>query len=250
MVRNFYTFFLLLPLFVTKGFSQSSKSVTTQEQLWFGYLNQTRLSKHWGTWTDIHLRTKDNFVNNLSQFIARVGATYYVSNATKLTLGYAFVNHFPADNHQNISQPEHRIWQQVQWHTKYQKIRTMQWLRLEERLRHKIKNNDELATGYNFNWRFRYNFYLQVPLSKKGLLPNTVSFVFNDEIHINAGKSIVYNTFDQNRLFIGFAYHTSESDNLQFGYMNVFQQLAAGNQYRSLNTARIFYFHNLDLRKK
>ena len=36
---------------------------------------------------------------------------------------------------------------------------------------------------------------------------------------------------------------------LQVGYMNIFQQLAAGNKYRSNHVARVFYFHNLDLRK-
>jgi hypothetical protein len=32
--------------------------------------------------------------------------------------------------------------------------------------------------------------------------------------------------------------------------MNLFQQLPAGNQYKSINVARVFYFHNLNLRKK
>jgi len=47
---------------------------------------------------------------------------------------------------------------------------------------------------------------------------------------------------------VGFAYHINKHDNFQFGYMNVFQQLAAGNLYRSNHVARLFYFHNLDLR--
>jgi hypothetical protein len=34
------------------------------------------------------------------------------------------------------------------------------------------------------------------------------------------------------------------------GYMNLFQQLGAGNKYRSINAIRLFYFQNLDLRKK
>ena len=67
---------------------------------------------------------------------------------------------------------------------------------------------------------------------------------------ISVGKQIVYNHFDQNRFFIGLSYQPNKTDNLQFGYMNVFQQLAAGNKYKSINAARIFYFHNLDLRKK
>ena len=44
------------------------------------------------------------------------------------------------DGYTNVSQPEHRIWHQLQLHTKYGKVRTMQWVRLEERFRQNIKN--------------------------------------------------------------------------------------------------------------
>lgn len=126
----------------------------------------------------------------------------------------------------------------------------MQWLRLEERYRHKVKNNDELADGYNFNYRLRYNFWYDVPLSKKGIVPGALSFVFNDEVHVNFGKQIVNNYFDQNRFFVGLKYQTAEHSNLQVGYMNLFQQLAAGNRYRNINAIRVFYFQNFDWRKK
>jgi hypothetical protein len=125
----------------------------------------------------------------------------------------------------------------------------MQWVRLDERFRRKIKSNDELAEGYNYNWKARYNLFLMAPLSKNAFAPKTLSFVANDEVHINFGKQVIYNYFDQNRFFLGFAYHINKHDNIQFGYMNMFQQLAAGNQYRNINAARVFYFHNLDLRK-
>jgi len=238
-------FFLMSP----NLFSQTKQTETVQ-QIWFGYFNQTRFSNKWGTWTDIHLRTKEDFVSDLSQSIFRFGLTYYLNDDTKLTAGYAYVSHYPADNHKNVTMPEHRPWQQIQWHSKYSKLKLMQWFRLEERFRRKIQNDDELAEGYNFNFRFRYNFFFMVPLSKKRFEPKSLSFVVNDEVHINFGKEIVYNYFDQNRFFLGFAYHVNKHDNLQFGYMNVFQQLAAGNKYKSINAARVFYFHNLDLRKK
>ena len=74
--------------------------------------------------------------------------------------------------------------------------------------------------------------------------------VVNDEVHVNFGKQVIYNYFDQNRFFLGFKYQLTEHDNLQLGYMNVFQQLPAGNKYRSADVIRLFYFQNIDLRKK
>jgi hypothetical protein len=248
MKKYFIT--LLLQAISVAAFSQATKTTEHFNRIWAAYFNQTRFSNKWGMWAEVQLRTKENFVEDLSQGFLRLGLTYYINDATKLTLGYAYVNEFPGDNHKNISAYEHRPWQQIQWHTKYGKNRMMQWIRLEERYRRKIKNDDELADGYNFNWRLRYNMLYEIPFYKNGTDPNSWSFVANDEVHINFGKNIVNNYFDQNRFFLGFKYQTGVHSNLQFGYLNQFQQLAAGNKYRNVNALRVFFFQNFDWRKK
>lgn len=220
------------------------------ERTWAGYFNQTRFSDKWGMWAETQLRTKEDFLSGVSQAIIRFGLTYYVSDATKLTAGYAYINDFPSDNHKNISVPEHRPWQQVQWHTKYGKQKMMQWFRLEERFKRKVLNDDALASGYSFSFRIRYNIWYEIPFYKNGNDPKSWSFIVNDEVHVNFGKEIVNNYFDQNRFFLGFKYQTGQHSNLQFGYMNLFQQLPAGNRYRNVNTLRLFFFQNVDLRKK
>lgn len=250
MIRKIVPCILIAQMALSAAHAQTTKNTAHINQVWTGYFNQTRLSQRWGLWGDFQLRTKENFFDNLSQSLNRVGVTYYLTDNTKLTLGYAFINHFPGDNHANISQPEHRIWQQVQWHNKYPRLRLMQWLRLEEKFRHKVLDNDNLAPGYDYSWKLRYNFFLNAPLGKNAFAPGTFSFVANDELHINFGKNVVYNYFDQNRFFIGLSYHTSVADNIQFGYTNIFQQLSSGNSYKDIHGARVFYFHNLDLRKK
>ena len=236
---------LILPCSIIMG----QKQTTHVQQVWLGYVNQARLSDHWGTWLDLHLRTKEDFVTDLSTSIVRGGITYFAHDKLRFTAGYAFVNFFPADDHPGVSQPEHRPWQQVNWSNTGKRSRVVNSIRLEERFRKKIKNADELADGYNFNYRVRYNTMLLLPLSRRAFASNTLSFTANNEVHINFGKQIVYNYFDQNRLLLGFAYHVNSSDYLQFGYMNLFQQLSSGNKYRMLHVARAYYYHNLDLRK-
>jgi hypothetical protein len=240
---------VLLAFMAAGSVNGQTKQIQYSHQVWSGYFNQTRLSKKWGTWTDVHLRTKEDFFTQYSQALVRLGLTYYMNNETKLTAGYAYVHHFPADNHKNIAQPEHRPWQQLQWHTRSQKLRLMQWFRLEERFRRRILNDDQLADGYLFNFRARYNILGQFPLGRQPFKPGSLSLVLSNEVFVNFGKEIVYNTFDQNRAFAGLALHINSHDNLQFGYMNIFQQQATGNRYRSVHVARVFYFHNLDLRK-
>ena len=239
----------ILLIAAMQGIAQT-KQVQPVQQVWAGYFNQTRFTNKWGLWLDVQLRTKEDFVSEFSQAIFRPGLTYYLSDAAKLTVGYAYIHHFPADAHPKVAQPEHRPWQQFQWHTKYKKLRTMQWVRLEERYRQKIASPSTLGKGYHFNFRVRYNLLVQLPLTAKQTAKGGVSLIANNEVHLNFGKEVVYNTFDQNRAFFGLAYHLNAHDNIQFGYMNLYQQLAAGNRYRSLHAARVFYFHNLDLRKK
>jgi Protein of unknown function (DUF2490) len=243
---------LLSMVFIGMFFCTDAQTKSTEQvnQLWFGYFNQSRISNKWGVWADLHLRTKEDFVNNFSQSIIRLGLTYYINDVTKLTAGYAYVAIYAADTHTKITQPEHRPWQQLQWHTQYGKKRMSQWVRLEERYRRKILTDSTLADGYNFNFRLRYNIGCDLPFSKKGLVPHTVCFAVNDEVHINFGKQIVYNYFDQNRFFAGIKYQLNDHNNIQFGYMNLFQQLPAGNKYRSLHVMRLYYLQNLDLRKK
>mgnify|MGYP001012202436 CR=1 FL=1 len=230
-------------------FLYSQKTILTDEQTWFGIFNQNRFSDKWGTWTDIHYRLKNNFINDPSQFLIRVGPTYYLTDDVRLTVAYNFVNHFPDEMHPNESQIEHRPFQQIQWYTRFPHARLMQWVRLDERFRQNL-NNGAVADGYNFNWRIRYNYALFLPLTKKGLNPGSFQAVLNNEIMFNFGKKIIYNSFDQNRLFAGFVYQFTKESHIQLGYMNVFQQQATGNKYKSIHAIRLFYLHNIDFRKK
>ncbi|MCU0469436.1 MAG: DUF2490 domain-containing protein [Arcicella sp.] len=233
-------------------FAQNQIQTVEEEQLWLGYFNQTRLSDKWGFWADIHYRGTEHFVKEPSKILLRGGLTYYLNDDVKLTNGYTFVNHFPEEGHANVSQSEHRIWQQLQYHSKFGKTRIMNWLRLEERFRRKIKNDNELADGYRFDLRLRSNFLLNIPLSKKGIAPKTFSAILNEEIFINFPNSSnsTYLPFDQNRFFVGLAYNLDTHSNIQFGYMNVYQQLSAGTKFRNTDAIRVFFFQNFDLRKK
>ncbi len=238
-----------LCLILCFGILGAQKNIHHEEQTWFGIFNQTRFSKQWGSWTDIHFRLKDDFIREPSQFLIRLGPTYYFSDDIRLTVAYNYIHHFPEGMQRPVALGEHRPFQQLQWYTRFANKRLMQWLRLDERFRKNTNAEGQPVQGYHFNWRMRYNFALFVPLSSKGLAPGTLQILVNDELMINAGKNIEYNTFDQNRLFAGLVYQFTKESHVQLGYMNVFQQQESGNKYRSIHAIRLFYFHNIDLRK-
>jgi hypothetical protein len=119
-------------------FSQSTRQTVEEEQLWLGYFNQTRVSDKWGFWAEAQYRGTEHFIQEPSKGLVRLGLTYYLNDDMKLTNGYAFINHFPEEGHANVSQPEHRIWQQLQYHSRFGGVRTMNWFRLEERFRQEV----------------------------------------------------------------------------------------------------------------
>jgi hypothetical protein len=88
-----------------------------------------------------------------------------------------------------------------------------------------------------------------VPLTADDIAPGVPFLVLNDEVHLNLGKEIVYNYFDQNRLFGGVGYQFTKGLNAQLGYMQVFQQQATGNRFFQTHALRLFLFQNLDFRK-
>lgn len=237
---------LLSCLLVAALPGRAQKQYVREQQTWLGVFNQTRFSQRWGTWTDLHLRLHDRYVQDLFQGVARVGLTYYLTDDVRLTGGYAYVHHFP-DGARTVGQPEHRPWQQVQWFTRFPKARLMQWVRLEERFRNTIRDN-ERTDDYDFNYRVRYNAALFLPLTKRGFDPGGLQFLLNNEVMMNFGKEVRYNYFDQNRLFAGLVYQANKHGQLHAGYMHLFQQLPAGSTYRNQHTIRVFYFHNFDLR--
>jgi hypothetical protein len=234
----------LLVTLVPHTFAQ--KSTEVRDQLWLGYFNQTRLTNRSGVWTDLHMRFTDHFTRSKSISIVRLGYTFYVSDAVRLTAGYAYATAYGQDGAPDA--PEHRPWQQIQWSEKKKRLSIMQWLRIDERFRRKVVAG-ELTDDYSFNWRFRYNFMFILPLKGGEMKPKIPFVFFNNEIHINAGKQIVNNYFDQNRLAVGIGYPFTAHLNVRLAYMDIFQQLPAGNQYVNINAIRIFVYHTFDLRK-
>lgn len=243
MSRTYYFCFVCLGLAVS-GFAQTKQTIF-EEQTWLAYFNQTRFTQRSGLWADVHLRLTENFVDQRALSIARLGYTYYVTDQTRITVGYAYINRAQATS--EITIPEHRPWQQIQWLEKKSWYNLMQWIRLEERFRRDVANGT-LANSYSFNWRFRYNLALTIPLKGKTIDKGVPFVLLNNELHVNAGREIVNNYFDQNRLFVGLGYQFGKHTNAHLGYLYVFQQLPQGNRYLHIDAIRLFVMHNLDFR--
>lgn len=234
-------FSLLIFLLLIGNSVIAQKNITNRVQSWYGYFNQTRITDKFGFWLDVHFRNLE--ARHPHQTIFRPALTYYLNDNFRINVGYAYAYNF-AQEGKSAAFQEHRPWQQLWWRTKYPGFVTTQWIRTEQRF------VQQLSGDYNFNYRFRYNVLLQVPLIGKELKEKTPYFVVQDEIFINAGKNIVNNVFDQNRFFVGLGYYFTDHLHVQLGYMNIFQQRPTGIDFYNNDCIRLFLFHSIDLRKK
>lgn len=234
--------FVLFPIIVLSQV-QTDKVIKEHTQAWLSLNTINKFSDHWGIIADAHIRTNGILQDNNFYFI-RGGITYIPNSLVSITAGYAHMWLGPTKEGWNTYSDENRIYQQAQLTTKMGNVSILQRIRNEQRWQEKIVN--DLPTDKNrFTDRIRYLVSFNIPVFKKKTAP---SLVISDEILIHFGQEVIYNTFDQNRLFIGIKQSLSPKLSFDFGYMNLYQQKYSGYQYDMNHTLRLFFYLNSNLK--
>lgn len=239
-----------LLFFLTVSLWGQQKKVTHYNQLWYAYNNNTRISDRWGIWMDLQNKDKSEYVHNFDVKENTLGGIYYLKNKMRLTGAFTYIQSYPNDKLPDFYAPEYRPWQMLQWRNNWKDMSFAHWVRLEERFKTKTINANQLTNNFDFSYRLRYNIFIEKPLTSKKRQKGAFSLSLAEEVYLSYGQSIVYNTFDQNRVFGGFLYYFNTHDFLQLGYTNVIQHLAGKDQYKSIDAIKLTFFNNLDFRKK
>lgn len=242
-----HLFFLSFFLFT---FSIHINAQTTHAQeSWWDYLNQNRYSDKWGSWLDVQLKLIDGYTHQKNAGEYTGGASYFANANFKYTAAFTYVDGYPNGAHVNHT-AELRPWAMIQLNTNNHYSKWLQWLRVEERFKETIQN--KVGTGdFDASTRLRYYVLAQFPLNNKHKYDKgSLSFVTSEELYLNFGKNIVYNTFDQNRFFLGFYYYLNKSNILQLGYTNMYQKYNAPNKFLQSDVLRVSVFNNIDFRAR
>ena len=222
-----------------------AKEINLQSQSWISENGTLRFSKKIGMIADLHMR-RNNFLAAPSFYFVRTGVDYWITENLTAVLGYGQMWVAPANGNWHHYAQEHRIYQQLQLISKVGKITMMNRLRNEQRWQEKIAN-DKFTHEYKFTDRTRYLLSFTIPVFHN---PHYPSLVVSDEIAIQSGKEVVYNTFDQNRIFMGIKQTVCKALTFDLGYMQLVQQKSTGYQYDKNNTFRWFFYYAPDFRKK
>jgi uncharacterized protein DUF2490 len=233
---------LLLP---SAARGQEAREIHEQYQFWGSVNSTTRLSDRWGAIADVHVR-RNEFLAQPSFYFARFGGTYWVTEKLTLTLGYAHAWYAPTCDGCTTWSGENRVYEQLRYVSRVGKVTVLHRLRNEQRFRETVEN-DVATGGTTFTDRVRYLASVTVPASDNPKLP---ALILADEIAVQFGPEVVYDTFEQNRLFVGMKQALSRSWSFDLGYMLVYQQKATGYQYDLNHTLRWWFYFTPDLRKE
>ena len=233
-------FVVLFPL-MGIGQVQKEKEVNEQAQSMFSLNNTITFDKHWGILADFHLR-RDDFVNTDSFYMVRGALAYITENKKVFALGYGHMWTAPSNPGCTTFANEDFMYQMLDLNSKIGNVSILNRFRNEQRWQQVIVN--DAWTGEKvFSNRVRYLASFNIPIFKKKILP---SLVISDEIFVQFGKNVVYNTFDQNWFFVGIKQSITPKLSFDFGYMNVYQQKKSGYQYDMNHTLRLFFYYKND----
>jgi len=224
------------------AFSQvAQKKVEHVAQTWVSINSNVFLDKKWFIMADAHLRENDFFKANSFCF-GRIGVGYQFDKSLSVAAGYGNLLSAPTTPGFTTKSDENRIYQQVVYNSSCKsKVNVLQRLRNEQRWQDIIVN-DKKTGEKKFTNRVRYLLSTSFQVFKN---PNLPQLVVADELLLQFGSAIVFNTFDQNRIFIGIKQKINNSLSFDTGYMSVFQQKSNGINYMQSNTFRLFFYYTV-----
>jgi hypothetical protein len=218
--------------------------VNHQPQFWWSVNSTGRISNKWSIVGDVHIR-RNNFIADPSFYFLRFGGQYNLLPNFSLTAGYAHMWIAPSRSDWQSFVNENRIYQQAVLVNTVGSVNLLSRIRNEQRWQ-QIIVDDKPSGRWRFTNRVRYLVSATIPVSKNRWVPRPV---LSNELLVHFGKPVLYNAFDQNRVFIGIRQQVSLPLSFDFGYMNVYQQKFSGFEYDMNHTIRLFFYYSPDLRK-
>jgi hypothetical protein len=233
----FLNIFILISCITINGFAQ--RAVTSQHQIWMGYMTSAQLNPTYSLWNDIHL-VPTGF------FLLRTGITKDMK-LLNVTIGYAYGRLPVSADNKSLYRIEHRPWAQAQASFSLPKqFVFIPRLRYDARFRQDVSNG-ELINSYSFINRVRMMATLRKFVTANETAIGKPFVGVSNELLLNFGKNVTFNRFDQNRLSLmaGTQYKNMQ---LQLGYMNRYVKTGT-NQFTQNHTLVIWFTQKFNTKR-
>ena len=239
---------MLLVVLALPSYAQSPTERTVDHTMegWLGLYTKYRIKPGWYYYGEYHYRRRDYF-REMANVYLRFGVTHIPNPSLEFTAGIVTPLYWAKGkdlDHPNLDlvTMQFRFWQQMLSVMRFDRFKLYHQIRLEQRW---AKDNF-IDAQHELTFRFRYKLSTYVPLNNHHLVPGTLFFSGYEEIFMQTGKSILFNHFEDNRLFLGLGYIINEQMQVQAGYMWTYRHSGDPYHYQSRHVPRISLYHNLD----
>jgi hypothetical protein len=228
--------------------AQSLRKTTINNNSWFMYFGDHKVSSKWGLHLETQLR-RNSFLKNPQQLLLRTGINYHFNANAFATVGYCFVETYPYGEYTaKATFPENRFWEQCQVKNPLGKLEMVSRFRLEQRfIKQSVLINNVYKPGDAvFQNRMRLLNRFSLPFKGKTIADRSFYISVYDEVMFNFGKKVAYNVFDQNRAYGAIGYKIPKLGRLELGYMQQLSFKSDGVKVENNHTLQIGLSSTLD----
>jgi hypothetical protein len=222
--------------------------------LWLGSYNKFRLSEKWFWRAEFHYRTGGYdgtpFIGRMSQIYNRHAINYIVNPNFNVALGTVLRLDFtprPGDEAFEHVVPEPRIWHEYLFVMPFPRFQMFHRIRIE----HRWSRRNDIGSDWIYRDRWRYKFYMTIPVNKPQLVPGAFFVNPDVEIIMQSGKPVVDSPMEDLRIYPSVGYIFSPSVTYTAGLMyTTGQRLTNGSVYRQRYVIRVNAYVSLDFRSE
>ncbi|KAB1065497.1 DUF2490 domain-containing protein [Salibacter halophilus] len=251
---------VLILLISSTGFSQEQELEPSFGEMgyntWLSSYNKFQLTDKLYWAAEMHYRrageaSNTPFVDRMSKIYNRHGLNYVFSNRFNITAGGVLRLDFtpePGNTDYEYLIIEPRIWHQYLFAIPFSRFMVYHRFRIEHRWTRGFEVGD---TDWQFRNRWRYNFYMKIPLNNKQLKPGTIYLSPSIETIAQTGKSVVGSFIEDIRFYTNVGYIASPRVSSSVGMMyTTGQNLNDPTHYRRRWVFRVSAYISLDFRKE
>ncbi len=222
--------------------------------LWMGSYNQFRLSDKFFWRAEFHYRRTGTdevpVAGRMAQIYNRHAIMYLPSPNFNASFGVVlrldFTNR-PADDMFERVVPEPRFWQEFMWVIPNPRFQIFHRVRTEQRW----SRNNNVDSDWIFRYRWRYKFFMKIPLNSQRLGPGVIFANPDVEIIMQSGRTVGASSFEDLRLYPSLGYIHSARVTYTAGIMyTTGQRLSDPFSYRQRWVIRLNAYVNLDFRRE
>jgi len=222
---------------------------------WIGSYNKFRLSDKWFWRAEFHYRRGGyndlKYVGRMSQIYNRHAINYFFSDRFNAALGIVVRLDFTPDpNNDQLEYvvPEPRIWHEYLWVIPTSRFQMFHRIRIEHRW---SRRGNAPGSEWIFRNRWRYKYYMTIPMNKPQLVPGAIFFNPDVEIIMQSGRNVINSPLEDLRIYPSFGYIYNPNVTYTLGLMYTMgQRLFDGSVYRQRWVIRANAYVSLDFRKQ